>query len=129
MKQSSKDKYLSQKGKTSSKGKRGSSSVQQKKPLAPFEKLVLFLLFIFLIAAPLAFFVNKSIMIYVGLVNYFILGAAITVRPDYVVEVMRKNNKRFEELYGQRVDRLLITIRVFGIIFVAMGAAFFYFLT
>lgn len=126
MNQSSKDRYLSQKG--VSRDKAGAASVPGKKALAPLEKLVLLLVFIFLVASPLAFLVNKEIMVYVGLINYFILGLAIAVKPDLVIEIMRKNRAKFDEIYSQRMGKLNFTIRAFGLVFIAVGAVFLYLL-
>jgi hypothetical protein len=104
MEQSSKERYISQKAKRGKKGKAARTAAQAKKPLAPFEKLVLFLLLVFLIAAPLSFKVNKSIIFYVGIVNYFILGAAITVKPNLVVDVMRKNNRKLNKYMVRKLE-------------------------
>lgn len=125
MKQSSKERYLAQKP---SRGRPVSVVAQGKKPLAPFEKLVLGLVFVFLIASPLAFLVNKEIMIYVGLINYLILGLAIAVKPEFVTDVMRKNRLNFDEVYGKKLKSLSLTIRGFGVILVGVGVAVFYFI-
>jgi uncharacterized membrane protein len=82
---------------------------------------------LFLIASPLAFLVNKDIMVYVGLLNYFILGLAILVKPALVIDLMRKNRKNFDQTYEKRMTKLMITIRLFGIFFVAIGGALLYF--
>lgn len=128
MKQTSREKYLSQKKFDSKTRKKVGTALQNaKKPLAPFEKLVLFLLLIFVISIPLALLINKDIMIYVGLINYFILGLAITVKPELVINIMRKNNARFEEIYGKRFGTLITVIRGLGILFLGIGAYFYYF--
>lgn len=123
MKQSSKERYLAQKP---SKGKTGSMAAKGKKPLAAFEKLVLFLVLVFLVASPLAFLLNKDIMVYVGLINYFILGLAIAVKPEFVTDVMRKNRDDFDEIFGTRLTSLSLTIRAFGIVLVGVGLAVLY---
>lgn len=124
MTQSSKERYLSQKRKAGNTS--GKASVKEKKPMTPFEKLVLFLLLIFIITVPVAYFVNKQIMVYVGLVNYFILGLASAAKPNLIIDIMRKNNERFEQIYGNKVGSLTLAIRVFGIFFVGVGIYFLY---
>jgi len=130
MVQSSKQQYLSQKSKNgSNKGKTSGVAVQGKKSLTTFENLVLFLLLIFIIAIPLSFFINKQIMVYAGLINYIIIGLAIAVRPQFLTEIMRKNsNRKADEVYEKRMKKMTVAIRIFGILFVGIGVAFFYFL-
>ncbi len=112
--------------KKSYKGTVGSTRPKQGDPrkklnLTPFEILVLFLLLVFIVALPLAYFFNKAIMNYVSLVNFFILGSTAAVKPDLVISIMRKNNVRFEETYGEKINSLRTAIRVFGIFFVGFG--------
>lgn len=130
MKQSSKERYLSQKGTNNlNKGQTTDLDAQGKKTLSSFEKLVIFLVLIFVIAIPLSFLVNKEIMVYVGIINYLILGLAIAVKPEFITDMMRKNSKRKpDEVYEKRLIRLTRAIRVFGILFVGVGLAFFYIL-
>lgn len=129
MKQTSKEKYLSQKGITvKTRDKARSTTRKEKKPLSSFEKLVLFLLLLFLVASPLAFWIRKDIIVYVGLFNYLILGLAITLKPEMVIDIMRKNNLRFEEIYGQKIATLKRVIRSLGLLFVGVGAILYYFI-
>lgn len=126
MKESSKDKYLSQKTKAAKAKSKSGKSSNRKGPLTSFEKLVLFLLLVFIIAVPIAFFLHKDIMIYVGLINCFIIGIATAFRPGLIIDIMQKNNAKFDELYGSRIQGLSIAIRIFGIFFVVVGAFFLY---
>lgn len=106
--------------------KKGKAASRAKLNLTPFEKLVLFLALVFVVASPLALLFNKDIMIYIAMLNYFILGLAVAFKPEMIVDIMRKNNKRFEELYSKKITVLVRSIRVLGIIFTVIGIYFTY---
>lgn len=127
MEQSRKERFLSQKGiKIKTKESAEAALIRSKRPLAKLEKLLLFLLFIFIVAAPFSLLVNMNIMMCVGLANYFILGLAIAVKPDMVIEIMQKGNYRFEEIYAKRITSLTKVIRLVGVLFLIVGGFILY---
>lgn len=126
---SNRDKYLSQKGITvKTRDKIPSAAGNAKKELSSLEKLVIILLLVFLAAIPLSYLINKDIMVYVGLINYLILGIAITIKPEHVINIMSKNKGKADEVYEKRIKKLTMYVRIMGLLFVAIGVALFYFL-
>lgn len=128
--QSSKERYLAQKVTIKqSKSQHKDQSKNQAsrfKTLSSFEKLVLYLVLVFVVSAPLAFLINQDIMIYVALINYFILGFATAFKPDLIIESMRKNKEKFETYDADKIKKLSLMIRVFGILLLAFGIYFLY---
>lgn len=104
MGQSSKDKFLSQKN----------VSLDL---MLPFEKIIYFLLFIFILAVPLALVIRMDIMIYVGLLDIFILSAAAIIKPSIIIELIRKKKTNFEEKYGEKLPVISMIFRILGVYF------------
>ena len=128
MKQSSKERYLSQKDTTQAGTRAGRTHSKEKRALAPFEKLVIFLIVMFIIATPFAYFINTDIMVYVGLINYLILGLVTVTMPQLVIDLMRKNKVKFEQNYEKRIKSLTLIIRLLGVSFVGAGIYLLYIL-
>jgi len=104
--------------------KKGSKPIRERTFL---EKMVIFLLLAFLISIFMSIaFENTDIMIYDGIINFFVLGSVTAIRPQMVVEIMQKNNPRFDEIYGNKIKGLTLFIRFFGLFFIAMGVYFIY---
>ncbi|HHV65296.1 MAG TPA: hypothetical protein GXX46_09520 [Peptococcaceae bacterium] len=125
---SRKEQYLAQKGITA-KSRDRVRNVPGDKKLGSLERLLIFLFLIILAAIPLDFLLEQDIMIYVVLINYLIIGLAITIRPAFVVDIMRKRNYRFEEIYGDKLKKLHLVIRGFGLVFIVVGLVIYYYLT
>lgn len=92
--------------------------------ILPFEKLVLFLLFLFMLAVPFAFLDQFQPMIYVGIIDLLLLGIVFTIKPEMVMQVMRKKSaEKFDKNYGGKLRLLSISLRLYGIGFFVIGAA------
>jgi len=99
----------------------------QKRERTFLEKMVLFLLLLFLVSGVVAFALkNTDIMVYDGIVNFLALGFVTAIKPQMVVGLMQKNNPRFEQIYGNKIKGLTLGIRLFGLFFLAMGLYFIY---
>lgn len=90
-----------------------------------FEKVIFFLLFIFVLAVPMALVIRMDVMIYVGVIDFIILGSAALIKPGMILEVMRKYDPKFNDKYEKKVTALAIFFRVFGLIFVVVGIGIF----
>lgn len=101
---------------------------KERKPLTLFEKIVLVLLLVFILSIPLALLLHKDIVIYAGLINYFIIGLVILIKPGLVIEIMKKNNEKYQQVTEERIIFLTSGLRVGGIVFVLVGIALVYFL-
>ena len=107
-------------------GKKKKGTVQKREKTF-FEKLVLFLLLLFLVSSVVAFALkNTNIMVYDGIVNFLALGLVTAINPQMMVGIMQKNNPRFEQIYGNKIKGLTLGIRLFGLFFLAMGLYFIY---
>lgn len=91
--------------------------------ILPFEKLILFMLVIFLFAVPFAFMNVFQPMIYVGIIDLLLLGIVFSFKPDMVIQVMRKKDPaKFERNYAQKIKVLAISLRLYGVGFFIIGA-------
>jgi hypothetical protein len=123
----SKEQYLAQKGITV-KTRGRVRNIPGDKKLGSLERLLIILLLIFVMAIPLDLLLDQDIMTYVGLINYLIIGLAITVKPVLVIDIMWRNNTRFDEIYGEKITKLQWVIRAFGLLLIGIGVVIYYFL-
>ena len=92
-----------------------------KEPFTMFEKFLIAMFLISIVAAVASFFTDLDIITYITIANYIILGLIILLRPILIIQILRKNTETFDENYDKKVRFLYIGLRIGGVVFLAMA--------
>lgn len=128
MKQKKKKKSASYRGKPE-RLKPREKPVKEKTPREPFtlfEKLLLAMFVISLVATIASFVTTEKAITYITVANYLILGLIILIRPALLIQMLRKNTENFDENYQKKELYLTMALRVGGLVFLAIAYLFLY---
>lgn len=93
-----------------------------KKPMIFMEKLMIFIVVVFVLSVPIAIRFGTEIILYAALFNYFIFGAIVAIKPAVAVEAVRKYDKRYEKVNKNITAKLTKSMRSMGILFCLIGS-------
>lgn len=92
-----------------------------REPFTPFEKLLLAMFGISVLATIASLFSGLEMITYITIANYLILGLILLIRPSFIIVLLRKNAENIDEDYRKKELYLSMALRVGGLVFLGIA--------